>query len=64
MTNQSIALVDMDGTLCDYDGAMQKELDKITTEDILSIVERKKLKGSDAVALELRNLMKRKQIFF
>lgn len=36
-----------------------KELDKITTEDILSIIERKKLKGSDAVALQLRNLMKR-----
>lgn len=42
-----------------YPAMGEKELDKITTEDILSIVERKKLKGSDAVALELRNLMKR-----
>jgi len=36
-----------------------KELNIITTEDILAIIERKKMSGSDAVALQLRNLMKR-----
>lgn len=42
-----------------YPAIGTKEIDKITTEDILAIIETKKLKGSDAVALQLRNLMKR-----
>ncbi|HFB64600.1 MAG TPA: DUF4102 domain-containing protein [Aeromonadales bacterium] len=42
-----------------YPALGDKEITKITTEDILAIIEVKKKKGSDAVALQLRNLMKR-----
>ncbi len=42
-----------------YPALGDKEISKITTEDILAIIEVKKKKGSDAVALQLRNLMKR-----
>jgi len=31
--NKPIALVDMDGTLADYDGAMQRDLDKLSSPD-------------------------------
>lgn len=32
-TTRPIALVDMDGTLCDFDGAMQRELEKLRSPD-------------------------------
>jgi len=42
-----------------YPAFGEKQLTQVTTEDILQLIEIKKLKGSDSVALELRNLMKR-----
>jgi len=42
-----------------YPAFGEKQLGQVTTEDILDVIEIKKLKGSDSVALALRNLMKR-----
>lgn len=37
MENDQIALVDMDGTLCDYDGAMKRDLNLIKSQDELIV---------------------------
>lgn len=34
MNNPKIALADMDGTLCDYEGALKKELHRVLGEEV------------------------------
>ena len=41
MTDSKVALVDMDGTLCDYEGSLKKELSKCLSQDGVDIWDKK-----------------------